>query len=909
MLLLRNRKILVFVLFSLLPIGISGPVFAQEAEQEVQKDPAMERQLLMLAKTGFPGPVVVALDASGKRPEAPEAAPITLKNIASNFGLKVFEEDEVYVIGPEKRLDFTGLFGDTALTMLSDPLDLVYSLTDEQFRQLGSQQGLQFSVLETNQQRVLASMFAPGNLVTKGDDTTNGYDHGPAIPGETLPLQSARLRGWLDVSDVTVYFPNATWQSITSAEPAKTNLMLTTANTDEDVDFAPLVKLVPNTAKKSDLDYSDPALRKPVSFGGRVSLRDFIDRVAKETGVVLHASPGSDKVNLFVSASNVPAGRLLKSVSLASTGTWRRFGDAYIFAPDNAGLGQIAAREWKILGDLLTNWAGSTYLSARKLENLGLIAALPYAPNTSFVPSLEEVSYLLAGGNSDGPHLFWNQLSADQQSYLEQEMARAGRKEMQSPISERPWWKVGLTVKLNLSCTFPGMQPILLPVQEFGMIWTDVYAGPSGSQGLTVLPAEHIAHDIPAYRDAPAKLRIAIEKPVRGYMCRPSPRETPDELISLLTKRGFNTLYLRVFSDGYAAFESAQFPKAPDLDKDYLLKVISKAHERGIRVFGVVDVLRWSDGSKGSWVSKRPELLDYDILGRTHAELGREFAQWISSQPDVMASDCRLEVAQCGEGLTGDAVTPSSPEVKTKLLGLLDELAKYEFDGLMLDYTTMRHVRPRSFSNWEPVYWTEGRPGHSPLARQEFFRAHEADSVDVVADEGLSLECPPLQPIVIACEDLGTVWDEFYRKGCDDLLEALVKSWHREDGNPQSQIRNPKSPVWVLATFRASTESHDWARFKDLVDGIVISGAGFTEADAVPEGFKTTPIVRASDSVGTLTFASTLASGLGMEFEGIAESFKPEKPWESDGVIVDMTSAGRKKSDYLRLIAPPAENR
>ena len=894
---------------------LRGPVVAQELARVLP----MEQQLLALEKTGLPGPVVAVLGAEG-RPSPEQGAPTSLKQIAANFGLKVFEQDGVYVIASERRRDFGRLFDKLPLGA-ADGLDLVHSLSDEQFRQIGSQQGLAFSALDGRQQTMFAAMFRPGAVVTKANDTTDGFDRGPAIRAESLPIQAGRLHGWLEVSDLTVYFPNASWTSISPGDSNPTGLMLTTVNSEDNSVFDPLVARVPNTVKRSDLDYADPALAKAVSFGGRVSLRDFVDRVAKETGVGLRASPGSENVSLFVSASNVPAGRLLKAVSLATTGTWRRFGDVYVFTVDYAGLGQIAATGRRVLGDWIVNWAGSSYLSTRRLGNLGLLAALPYAPTTKFAPSLDQVGYLLDGGNSDGPHLFWSQLSGAQQSFLEQELAKLGRDELKAPPSERAWWKIGLTVKLNVACTFPNTERILLPVTEFGVVAMDLYVGPCGSQGITILPVEQSQRDIPAYLDAPENLRITIQKPLRGYMCGPSSRETADELISTMTKRGFNALYLRVFSNGFAAFDSAQFPKTSDLDGDYLLKVISRAHERGIRVFGVVDVLRWSDGSKGSWVSKRPDLLDYDILGRTHAQFGREFADWIAAQPDPMAAEYRLEASHYGDGLTGDVVSPYSPEVKSKLEGLLEELAKYELDGLMLDYTTMRHTEPEGGTDFGPDFCREGRPGHSPLARLEFFRAYGADSTDILAED-MELDTSPLQPIVKACGELQVPWDALYRKGCDDLLEGLAKKWrglHGEDtaaASDKSEIRNPKSempaakpPIWVLVTFRAGTESHEWPRFKDLIDGVVISGTDFPGTGGTYYGFKSVPIVRASGEIGTLPFASNLASGLGLEFQGMSEDSTREKPWESEGVIVDVTSAGRRKTEYLKLIAPPAENR
>jgi hypothetical protein len=59
----------------------------------------------------------------------------------------------------------------------------------------------------------------------------------------------------------------------------------------------------------------------------------------------------------------------------------------------------------------------------------------------------------------------------------------------------------------------------------------------------------------------------------------------------------------------------------------------------------------------------------------------------------------------------------------------------------------------------------------------------------------------PLQPIVRACGQLQEVWKDFYRKGCDDLLESLINQWHQLQ-DPQSEIRNPQSAIRSLSPIR-----------------------------------------------------------------------------------------------------------
>ena len=899
---------------------------AQEPEQPQEKVFPILPQLEILAAKGFPGPVVSILDVPAKEyvpaedGEPPAVIePKSLEEIAATFGLKLFEQDGVYVLGPENRIDIAGMMSHD-WRPVSGIANLVAGMNDSQVRALASAGGLAFAALSSTQQAMVAEWFAPGGWIRREsqESVESPGDEG-SIPADALPLDAARLLGWLDVQELTVVFPNQASKEIGASEPPASHWCLRPGRSRQE-QAESLQKGVPNTLKESDLDYSLPALAERVSANGMLSLRDLVDLVVRKTGLNLRASPGSDKVFLFISASDIPAGKLLKAVSLATTGTWRRFGDSYVFAPDKTGLGQFAAKGSEVRDDLLTSWLVSDYLAQKRLASPAILASMP-APYVRFRPNLDQIRLLLNAGAEDY-RLPWSSLTPDQQAFFEQELALANREELRGPPAERADWEVEFTLMFQVSCSFPGTDPILIPPSQIGWMSFGEYGGGpviGNTQGLIICPSwyEDDPKDALLRVNAPLDLHIFLKKPIRGCICKPSRTEKPNDLISMLEKHGFNALYLRVFTSGYTAFPSKQFPSMSGLDANYLKEVISLAHSKGIKVSAVVDVLRWSDGSKRAWVSNESDVLDYDILGRTHAEFGRQQSAWLAGFPLAVTAKAEMAAEQ-GEGLTGDAVTPCSPEVGSKLQGLLAELAKYDLDGLMLDFTTMWHV-PDDMG-FSEAYMTS-RPGHSPLARLEFFRLHGVDSVDIPTESPSMGGC--LQPIADACAALYTTWAEFYRKGCDDLLESLIKSWRElrtpnsalrtpnsESANPDSELRTPNSAlVLVLVSFRAGRESHDWPRFKDLADGVVISGTDFPGTHGTYYGLKSYPFVRAVEGLGTLRFGSLLSSGLGRDLEGMPDEFKCKKPWESDGVIIDMTSAGRKKSDYLRLIVPPAKNR
>ena len=89
------------------------------------------------------------------------------------------------------------------------------------------------------------------------------------------------------------------------------------------------------------------------------------------------------------------------------------------------------------------------------------------------------------------------------------------------------------------------------------------------------------------------------------------------------------------------------------------------------------------------------------------------------------------------------------------------------------------------------------------------------------------------------------------------------------------------------------------------MDGVLISGVDFPGTAGHYYGFESMPILRASDKVGTLRFAGLLTSGLGYDSSGFPPEFVRDSAWEGNGVVLDFTTVGRKKTEYLRIIDPP----
>ena len=311
-----------------------------------------------------------------------------------------------------------------------------------------------------------------------------------------------------------------------------------------------------------------------------------------------------------------------------------------------------------------------------------------------------------------------------------------------------------------------------------------------------------------------------------------------------------------------------------------LRNVISIAHAKRMKVFGVLDVLRWSDGSRDHWVMKKADLLDRDIYGRTHSE-------WARARNPVPIESSLLEFVY-GEDMSGEAVTPFSPQVASMLSSLVEELSAYELDGIVLDYVDLMH--PENGPEFNGM--ASGSPGQHALARQAFLASLRADSIDVAVGRSPDLRILPLQELVQGYARLQPSWRRQYLAKATDLTASLARKWTET---------HQGSPVWIVDSLITRRESVDCPRLKGIVSAILEPAIDFRAPCADIPAY---PIIRATDRLGTLLFYGMLARGLGYETEDIFKEMVRTK-WETQGVVVDFTNAGKRKNDYLRIIQPP----
>jgi len=150
-----------------------------------------------------------------------------------------------------------------------------------------------------------------------------------------------------------------------------------------------------------------------------------------------------------------------------------------------------------------------------------------------------------------------------------------------------------------------------------------------------------------------------------------------DSLIDYAFRNDYNNLFVQVRGRGDAFYSSSIVPKSILLRNnpkfDPLQYIIEKASYKGIKIHAWVNVyLAWSSG-------KPPASKDHVF---------NKYPDWIDRDGDLNRRD-----GGSNKNDEGYYLAPHHPEVSSYLLSVFRELtAKYEIDGLHLDYVRYKNV-------------------------------------------------------------------------------------------------------------------------------------------------------------------------------------------------------------------------
>ncbi len=865
-----------------------------------------------LAEKGSLGPVVAVMHA----PVAGTADLSSLEGLAKTFGLKLFEQDGIHVLGPAECLhlyDLSPYFPKEPLKESLSPEDeLISSFTPEQLKAIGTHDGLHFADLSGKQQAILRRMFTgkitllkrtdeppkTSDLMTPSPPTLGSETEAPPLPNRSEVLrESLRNAERIAVSNVPVDDLTLTGSLIYGTaitevgsddefgcqlEGPDIPLWDTTEHniivrSDRETPPKAPPPFGPNMLKPSHLDYERPELQKQTEFATRTSLGEVIALAATESGLPLSVGPGSEQVLLYVRASTESIGQVLKAVSLATGGTWREISDLFVFTLDLTGLGAFGKRAADL--DALSQTAGEyAEMSFDAPLAREAMLNLPPMPGAKFSLTPQQITDLTDCWMSDPTpaacRISWQALTPEQQALLVGECP-----EMKDAQPDR--LRVEMWVGAEFIIHFPAV----------GNAVAGFYPARSTFLYDAMTPEQPWYSSEFEPRVWPKGSKIPMPAGTRGLLYRVSKSDTPASIVTGIERYGFNTLLVRVFSDGYTVCPSQQFPQLPGLKADdFLRNLIAVAHARDIRVVGVIDALRWSDGDPKHWLYKQWELTDVDITGRMSTE-------WMAQRTTDFEEGAFYERMGHGDAFDGDFVTPFHPSVRQKLSALVDELKTYDLDGIAFDHTSIVHQA----SSWDSDgSASDGQIGFHELARSAFTRATGVDPVDIAPPDALGeLPPTPCAPVVAGTASQAAKWDVFYRGACDALLDVLVEDCRKSV---------PGRPIWVVDTYRdirylEPVATHDWGEFQGRISRVVGCSQA-EEPEHTGEDIQGIQLVRIIDELDLLYIASEIARMQERTFPGMLGEedlgSPPETPIKD--IILDFPCSEKRRTEFLKLL-------
>lgn len=891
------------ILLPAILIGVcAAPLWAQALTLDKCLDDLAE-------KGSLPGPVVAVM----RGPEPGTADLSSLDGLAKTFGLGFFRQDGIFVLGPKECLhlyDLSPFFPkEPPKQGLSPEDELISSFTPEQLKVIGTRDGLHFADLSGKQREIVKRIFtgrailvkqtdqppSASDLATPSTPTPGSETEAPPLPRAMDALsESLRNTEKIAVSSVPVDDLTITGSLMCGATINKIDgsdkLYCSTDGPDvplwdpNEHDLfvypetrSPLPKppepFGPNVLKESHLDYERSELQKQADFPTRTTLREVAAIAARESGLPLFVGPGSEQVALYVRSGGSSIGQVLKAVSLATGGTWRKVGDPFIYTLDIAGLASFSKRSADLyrISETAKEYADlpfSPHLARDVMLNL------PPMPGNRFSLTPQQIVDLTdCLPTLEACKIPWRALTPEQQALL---------------LSECPELANVQTDRLRVD---PGVgAEFILHLPAVGNANAGFY--PARSRIFySALPYELTGY-FPELESRvwPRGSRISVPSGTRGLLHRVSKSDTPATLVTSMARYGLDTLLVRVFSDGYTIFPSKQFPQLPGLKADdFLRNVIAVAHARGIRVVGVIDALRWSDGDPKHWLYRQKELIDVDITGRMSTK-------WLA-QRSVGYEDALYERMNYGDAFDGDFVTPFHPTVRQKLSALVDELKTYDLDGIAFDHTSIVYQASSWDSDGMP---SDGQIGFHELARSAFIRTVGVDPVDIIGPGTIGdLPPTPCAPVLAGTASQAPKWDVFYRTACDALLDILVE---------ESRKSAPGRPIWVIDTYRDTTcpepvDTHDWNEFRDRISAVIGCGAA-EEPDYAGKDIKTLQLVRVTDEADLLHIGSSIALMQRKTFPGMLGEEDLSSPPETpiDDIIFDFACSERRKTEFLKLL-------
>lgn len=362
-----------------------------------------------------------------------------------------------------------------------------------------------------------------------------------------------------------------------------------------------------------------------------------------------------------------------------------------------------------------------------------------------------------------------------------------------------------------------------------------------------------------------------LENELKGVWVRPVQKSEAEveRTLDEMKELGVNTIFLETFFHGKTIFPS-------EIMKSY-------GFESQNRIFRGYDPLScWVRGAHKRnmklhiWFqsfyigNKLPQEDAYNILAVRPMWGNRTKAKSEQSEPVAHISEHR-----------GYFIDPANPEVVDFLTKLILEIcAKYDIDGVNLDYVRYPLSAKASSSNYEASNW-----GYTPYAREEFKKIYGVDPVDIKANTSM-----------------WNKWDN-YRQERITKYVASIKDALKDRGIVLSAVAFPdyKSSL--------ETKQQNWQRWSayNYVDALtpLILTADYNLADSMLNEFKR------KTSSKTKIYPGLFVSFMEGESEDLLKQIHIIRNQNLDGIVLfDWAHMDKKYTDVLRtcVFAKQCEN-
>lgn len=675
----------------------------------------------------LPASAVPPVPEGAKEPDADSLldrlTAMPLAQAVRPFGYQLHRFGTVTIVAPARmfvynekpgKADFAaGMDRTQALLMLEA------SLTASQWAKIGATDGIGLADLNANQKDLFNAVL-PDPFIVEKHTRTGPRMTGTDVIAALTPAQRLSVRIRLNRAAQFTIRNGGGARIVNSSSLNDREHLEVRSDHADDVEPEPETAAVfgvvlrsgtPNRLKPCDLKLEQDVLAREILLEDPSTIGAIVDKIAKSSGLELRTDVRAAPKPLWLRGERAPGTDLLKAICLATTGTFRRLGPAYVFTHDLVGLRARVARigEWAtdatceldtLQVELYKKLAGRDALRHISFRNGDPLALPP-----SLMSRLEQF-WGKPHDESDHFDFHASDLSTQQQGYIRERLAQFDPPE---PITNAT--EIYPYVTVNSTFLVPGVGPI-----EF----------PGGTHLSAYLPHEGRK---PAAADP---FRIPAELAIRALYIAPTTIVEPRYAVEVAAKRGLNQLWIDLPDEGGQEVLRA----AIDAGKAHHIAVGAV-----MRLFSLQPPQSPSDPKEPDLEEQKAQRmrLEANVLGETAAE----FANRRKDAPGAYMTVAPLGVLVPRRDWVrmGDAA-----QVEKRLSRAVEVAKTPGISGLAL-----RDTAPPGFESqgdsWDSRFDYGSDLGYTPEIRLAYLRNYGIDPIDAAPVEafvGSANLIPPL---------------------------------------------------------------------------------------------------------------------------------------------------------------------